>query len=108
MARNNTTTTTATQPKTIQVSAAHKVAQELFAANKVLNEVHVTSDGTAFYLKSDAVNHARTLKDKALATVKRSDLTATTVKEKKPAPTPANDGEGNETGDSKDENHDKE
>lgn len=82
----------AAQPKTVQMSAAHKIAQDLFAANKVLNEVHITSDGTAFYSKSDANNHARTLKDKAVATVKRSDLAAP-VKDKKPAPAPVEDGD---------------
>ena len=85
-------TTVAAQPKTVQMSAAHKIAQDLFAANKVLNEVHITSDGTAFYSKSDANNHARTLKDKAVATVKRSDLAAP-VKEEKPAPAPVEDGD---------------
>lgn len=114
MAKNNKTTTAAAQPKTVQMSAAHKIAQGLFAANKTLNEVHITSDGTAFYSKSDANNHARTLKDKAVATVKRSDL-ATPVKEEKPAPAPVKDGEGdndnpaesNEEGD-KDDNPDNE
>lgn len=94
MARQNNKTTAAAQPKTVQMSAAHKIAQELFAANKTLDEVHITSDGTAFYTKSDANNHARTLKDKAVATVKRSDLAATPVKEEKPAPAPVKDGEG--------------
>lgn len=94
MATKKDKTTTAAQSNTVQMSAAHKVAQELFAANKVLNEVHITSDGTAFYSKSDANNHARTLKDKAVATVKRSDLAATPVKEEKPAPAPVKDGEG--------------
>lgn len=93
MARQNNKTTAAAQPKTVQMSAAHKIAQGLFAANKTLNEVHITSDGTAFYSKSDANNHARTLKDKAVATVKRSDL-AVPVKEEKPAPAPVKDGEG--------------
>uniref|UniRef100_UPI004057BD68 hypothetical protein n=1 Tax=Alistipes sp. TaxID=1872444 RepID=UPI004057BD68 len=117
MARQNNKTTAAAQPKTVQMSAAHKVAQGLFAANKTLNEVHITSDGTAFYSKSDANNHARTLKDKAVATVKRSDLAASPVKEEKPAPAPVKEGEGendndnpaegNEEGD-KDDNPDKE
>ena len=107
--------TTAAQPKTVQMSAAHKVAQELFAANKVLNEVHITSDGTAFYSKSDANNHARTLKDKTVATVKRSDLAAPAVKEEKPAPAPVkeeegdkddNATEGNEDGDNDNDNPD--
>lgn len=84
----------AAQPKTVQMSAAHKIAQDLFAANKVLPEVHITSDGTAFYSKSDANNHARTLKDKAVATVKRSDLAAEPVKEEKPAPAPVENGDG--------------
>ena len=94
MARNNKTAAAAAQPKTVQMSAAHKIAQGLFASQKTLNEVHITSDGTAFYTKSDANNHARTLKDKAVATVKRSDLAATPVKEEKPAPAPVKDGVG--------------
>lgn len=114
MAKQNNKTTAAAQPKTVQMSAAHKIAQGLFAANNTLNEVHITSDGTAFYSKSDANNHARTLKDKAVATVKRSDLAAP-VKEEKPAPAPVKDGEGdndnpaesNEEGD-KDDNPDNE
>ena len=114
MARNNKTAAAAAQPKTVQMSAAHKIAQGLFASQKTLNEVHITSDGTAFYTKSDANNHARTLKDKAVATVKRSDLAAP-VKEEKPAPALVKDGEGdndnpaegNEEGD-KDDNPDNE
>lgn len=94
MARNNKTAAAAAQPKTVQMSAAHKIAQGLFASQKTLDEVHITSDGTAFYTKSDANNHARTLKDKAVATVKRSDLAATPVKEEKPTPAPVKDGEG--------------
>ena len=94
MARNNKTTTAAAQPKTVQMSAAHKVAQGLFASQKTLNEVHITSDGTAFYSKSDANNHARTLKDKTVVTVKRSDLAATPVKEEKTAPAPVKEDEG--------------
>ena len=103
----------AAQPKTVQMSAAHKIAQDLFAANKVLNEVHITSDGTAFYSKSDANNHARTLKDKAVATVKRSDLAAP-VKEEKPAPAPVENGDGenptedNEEGKEENDNPDNE
>ena len=103
----------AAQPKTVQMSAAHKIAQDLFAANKVLNEVHITSDGTAFYSKSDANNHARTLKDKAVATVKRSDLAAP-VKEEKPAPAPVENGDGenptedNEEGKKENDNPDNE
>lgn len=114
MARNNKTAAAAAQPKTVQMSAAHKIAQGLFASQKTLNEVHITSDGTAFYSKSDANNHARTLKDKTVATVKRSDLAAP-VKEEKPAPALVKDGEGdndnpaegNEEGD-KDDNPDNE
>ena len=53
MARNNKTAAAAAQPKTVQMSAAHKIAQGLFASQKTLNEVHITSDGTAFYTKSE-------------------------------------------------------
>ena len=112
MARQNKTTAAA-EPKTVQMSAAHKIAKGLFATNSVLNEVHITSDGTAFYSKSDANNHARTLKDKAVATVKRSDLAAP-VKEEKPAPAPVENGDGenptedNEEGKEENDNPDNE
>ena len=113
MAKQNKTTAAA-EPKTVQMSAAHKIAKGLFATNSVLNEVHITSDGTAFYSKSDANNHARTLKDKAVATVKRSDLAAEPVKEEKSAPAPVENGDGenptedNEEGKKENDNPDNE
>lgn len=119
MARNNKTTAankTETKPKTVQMSAAHKVAKDLFASQKTLDEVHITSDGTAFYTLSDAKNHARTLKDKAVVSVKRSELAVSAAKEEKPATAPTdtegdngeNPTEDNEEGDNEDENTDKE
>lgn len=119
MAKEKKTTAankTETKPKTVQMSAAHKVAKDLFASQKTLDEVHITSDGTAFYTLSDAKNHARTLKDKAVVSVKRSELAVSAAKEEKPAtaPTDTENGNGenptedNEEGDNEDENTDKE
>lgn len=52
------------------------IAEDVFAqeANKGLNEVHVTSDGTAFITKNDANNHANGLKEKEVITLKRDHL----------------------------------
>lgn len=84
MANKNKTNEAAT-PKTVHKSAAQKIAQGLFASNKTLNEVHITSDGTAFYSASDAKNHARTLKDRTVESVKRTIATAAAVKQERPA-----------------------
>ena len=47
MARNNKTAAAAAKPKTVQMSAAHKIAQGLFASQKTLDEVHITANKNA-------------------------------------------------------------
>lgn len=103
MAKKNKTTE-ATATKTVHKSAAQKIAQGLFATNKTLNEVHITSDGTAFYSVSDAKNHARTLKDKTVETVKRTIPTAPVLKQEQPeADAPATEeAQGEETAETTD------
>mgnify|MGYP006976538066 CR=1 FL=1 len=53
--------TAKTAPATAASSAAAKVAAEVLKQNPDINEVHVTSDGTPFYNRNDAQNHARSL-----------------------------------------------
>jgi hypothetical protein len=48
-----------------------KVAEEALTFNKNLNQVFVTTDGTAFVSKNDAVNHSRTFDDKTIAVFER-------------------------------------
>lgn len=59
--------------RTVAYSTAQKVGKEIFKLNPDLKEVHVTSDGTAFYNGNDAQNHARTLADKSVTKVQRID-----------------------------------
>lgn len=66
MAKKETTTTA-----TVASKAASKVAAEVLKANPDINEVHVTSDGTAFYTRNDAQNHANTLKNRDVYSYKR-------------------------------------
>jgi len=48
-----------------------KVAEEALEFNKNLDKVFVTTDGTPFLSKNDAVNHARTFDDKTIAVFER-------------------------------------
>lgn len=48
-----------------------KEAQKIFASYKACNKLHKTSDGYFFFEKSDAVNHARSLKNQEIAEIKR-------------------------------------
>ena len=43
---------------TVAAKAAARIAEETLRLNPDINEVHVTSDGTAFYTRNDAQNHA--------------------------------------------------
>jgi membrane protein involved in colicin uptake len=47
-------------------------AQELFARFPAAAELYFTGDGFAFLVKSDAVNHARSLKENEVVTIKRT------------------------------------
>lgn len=86
MAKKETTTAA-----TVASKAAAKVAAEVLKANPDINEVHVTSDGTAFYTRNDAQNHANTLKNREVYSHKRESAAARAKKDDAPAPaaTPA-------------------
>lgn len=86
MAKKETTTAA-----TVASKAAAKVAAEVLKANPDINEVHVTSDGTAFYTRNDAQNHANTLKNREVYSHKRESAAARAKKADTPAPavTPA-------------------
>ena len=69
--------------------AAAKVAAEVLKANPDINEVHVTSAGTAFYTRNDAQNHANTLKNREVYSYKRESAAARAKKADTPAPAAA-------------------
>ena len=60
--------------KTAAMTAAMKIAKGIFEASPAMKEVHVASDGTAFYTLNDAKNYARTLKNKSVTSLKREDV----------------------------------
>ena len=61
-----------TDPATVAAQAAAKVAETTLRLNPDINEVHVTSDGTAFYTRNDAQNHANSLPNREVYSAKRS------------------------------------
>lgn len=68
MAKKETTKGSAT---TVASKAAEKIAADVLKQNPDINEVHVTSDGTAFYTRNDAQNHANTLRNREVYSTKR-------------------------------------
>lgn len=82
MAKKETTTSV-----TVASKAASKIAAEVLKANPDINEVHVTSDGTAFYTRNDAQNHANTLKNREVFSHKRESVAARAKKADTPADT---------------------
>lgn len=52
-------------------SKAEKAARQIFSDYPDAREVYVTSDGFGFFKQSDARNHAATLREKTVVTVKR-------------------------------------
>lgn len=56
---------------TVCAKAAAKVAVEVLKQNPEMNEVYVTSDGTAFYTRNDAQNHANSLQNREVFSTKR-------------------------------------
>lgn len=68
MAKKETTKSSAT---TVASKAAEKIAADVLKRNPDINEVHVTSDGTAFYTRNDAQNHANTLQNREVYSTKR-------------------------------------
>lgn len=81
MAKKETTTAA-----TVASKAAAKIAVEVLKANPDINEVHVTSDGTAFYTRNDAQNHANTLKNRDVFSCKRESAAARAKKADTPTP----------------------
>lgn len=89
--------------QTIASKAAAKVAERIFKQNPDIKEAHITADGTAFYGRNDAQNHANTLTNREVFSFKRgaSAPEATTTKSSAattPAPT-ANSATTNKPGD---------
>lgn len=72
--------------QTIASKAAAKVAERIFKQNPDIKEVHVTADGTAFYGRNDAQNHANTLANREVFSFKRG--ASITVKPAKPSTNP--------------------
>lgn len=70
---NNARKTDTPKTRTTQEVAARNIAKGIFDARMDMDEVHVASDGTAFYTLSDAKNYARTLKNDKVVTVRRTD-----------------------------------
>lgn len=87
--------TTKENPATVASKAAAKIAADVLRQNPDINEVHVTSDGTAFYTRNDAQNHANSLQNREVFSTKRGAMAAkaSTTKPKgdAPAETPAAD-----------------
>lgn len=63
-------TTESTQ--NVASKSAAKVAENIFKKNPDIKEVHVTSDGVAFYGRNDALNHAKTLANHEVFDFKRT------------------------------------
>lgn len=63
-------------PATVRESAAQRIAREVFRSYPDRKTVHVASDGTAFFNRSDAVNYGRTLKDTTVVEVTNQNLKA--------------------------------
>ena len=60
--------------ETAAMAAAKKVAKGIFDGSPAMKEVHVASDGTAFYALNDAKNYARNLKNREVISLKREDV----------------------------------
>lgn len=67
--------TTKDAPGTVASKAASKIASNVLRQNPDINEVHVTSDGTAFYTRNDAQNHANSLANREVFSTKRDVVT---------------------------------
>ncbi len=78
-----------TNPATVAAQAAAKVAETTLRLNPEINEVHVTSDGTAFYTRNDAQNHANSLPNREVYSVRRGAAKAAATRPGASAPTPA-------------------
>lgn len=88
MAKKDTAKST---PATVASKAAEKIAADVLKQNPDINEVHVTSDGTAFYTRNDAQNHANSLQNREVFSTKRGTaaLKAAVAASKADVPEPA-------------------
>lgn len=82
MAKKTTKKTIDAGFQNIASKAAAKVATDIFKKNPDIKEAHITADGTAFYGRNDAQNHANTLANREVFSFKCSASTpeATAVK----------------------------
>ena len=80
MANKTTKETNDSGVQTIAAKAAAKVAADIFKKNPDIKEAYITSDGTAFYGRNDAQNHANTLPNREVFGFKRSAISAATTK----------------------------
>lgn len=80
MAKKTTKETIDAGFQTIASKAAAKVAAKIFKQNPDIKEAYVTADGTAFYGRNDAQNHANTLSNRDVFGFKRSAVQAATAK----------------------------
>lgn len=71
---------------TVASKAAAKVAENIFKRNSEIKEVHVASDGTAFYIRSDAQNHAKTLSNREVFSFKRGAVQSVSAAAKQKQP----------------------
>lgn len=60
--------------QTAAMTAAKKIAKGIFDASPAMKNVHIASDGTAFYTLNDAKNYARTLRNKEVISLNREDV----------------------------------
>ena len=60
--------------QTAAMTAAKKIAKGIFDASPAMKNVHIASDGTAFYALNDAKNYARTLHNKEVISLNREDV----------------------------------
>lgn len=80
---------------TVAAKAAAKIAEDTLRLNPDINEVHVASDGTAFYTRNDAQNHANSLPNREVysTTRKAAMLKAAVANSKADAPEAATPSE---------------
>lgn len=74
MAKKSSNESKGTAKETVASKAAAKVAEDILKKNPEIKEVYVTSDGTAFYTRNDAQNHANGLKNREVMGFKRSTV----------------------------------
>lgn len=68
---------------TVAAKTAAKLGSNILKANPDIPEVHITSDGTAFYTRNDAQNHANTLKNREVFSTKRASVEQANLPEEK-------------------------